>query len=72
METLQFKTNINCSGCIAKITPTLNETNGIENWNVDINNPDKILTISTNKLSEKEVTEVVRKAGFKSELILSI
>lgn len=37
METLQFKTNINCSGCVAKVTPELNETEGIWHWNVDTN-----------------------------------
>jgi hypothetical protein len=25
MKTLKFKTNINCGGCLAKVTPFLNE-----------------------------------------------
>ncbi len=29
METLKFKTNINCGGCVAKVTPELNATEGI-------------------------------------------
>ena len=42
MNTLKFKTNINCNGCIAKVTPSLNGAGGIENWEVDTNNPQKI------------------------------
>jgi hypothetical protein len=32
MKTLQFKTNINCGGCIKAVTPTLNEQAGAGNW----------------------------------------
>lgn len=69
METLQFKTNINCSGCVAKVTPGLNETEGIAQWNVDTNNPDKILTVKTEAALKEQVIEVVKKAGFKIEAL---
>ena len=69
METLQFKTNINCGGCVAKVTPKLNETEGICHWSVDTNNPDKILTVETKDISAKEIIEAVNKAGFKAEKI---
>lgn len=69
MQTLQFKTNINCGGCVAKVTPKLNETEGICNWSVDTNNPDKILTVETENISAKEVIEAVEKAGFKIEKV---
>jgi copper chaperone len=63
----KFKTNINCSGCIAKVTPYLNETEGIKQWSVDTNNPNKILSIEMDSLSEEEIKNVVTKAGFKIE-----
>mgnify|MGYP000858270326 CR=1 FL=1 len=69
METLQFKTNINCSGCVAKVTPGLNETKGIAQWDVDTNNPDKILTVQTEAASKEQVIEAVKKAGFKIETL---
>ncbi|MFN8271964.1 MAG: heavy-metal-associated domain-containing protein [Chitinophagaceae bacterium] len=69
METLQFKTNINCSGCVAKVTPRLNETTGIAQWNIDTNNPDKILTVQTEAASKEQVIEAVKKAGFKIEAL---
>jgi len=46
METLSFKTNINCNNCVAKVKPFLNQLENIENWQVDINNADKILSVS--------------------------
>jgi copper chaperone len=64
METIQFKTNINCGGCIAKITPKLNEAKGIVTWKVDTGNPNKVLTVETDNLPKEAVMEVVKKAGF--------
>ncbi len=45
MNTLKFKTNINCGGCIAKVTPFLDKAEGIASWSVDTNVPEKILTV---------------------------
>ncbi|WP_028522999.1 heavy-metal-associated domain-containing protein [Runella limosa] len=64
METLQFKTNINCGGCIAKVTPFLNQVEEIEDWRVDTANPDKILTINGEELSSEIILETIEKAGF--------
>ncbi|WP_431217124.1 heavy-metal-associated domain-containing protein [Puia sp. P3] len=69
METIQFKTNIKCLGCIAKVTSVLNEIAGADNWQVDIDNPAKILTVSANGLTEKAIRAAVEKAGFKAEKI---
>ena len=64
MKTLQFRTNINCGGCIARVTPRLNETKGIVTWKVDTDNPDKILTVETETLSNEPIIEAVKKLGF--------
>ena len=69
MEKLQFKTNINCGGCVAKVTNQLNATVGEGNWQVDTANPDKPLTITNPEASAEEVSDAVKKAGFKAELI---
>jgi copper chaperone len=66
METLQFKTNINCGGCIAKATPVLNNEEHIKEWAVDINIPSKILTVRTDLTADK-IIDIVKKAGFKAE-----
>ncbi len=70
MQTLKFKTNIKCSGCIATVTPFLNDEAGKDNWQVDTENPDKVLTVSTMEpIPAKDVIASVEKAGYKAVLI---
>ena len=67
MDTLKFKTNINCGGCVATVTPFLNKEKSIEKWQVDTTNPNKILTVEGSAVNEEEVIEAIVKAGFKIE-----
>jgi copper chaperone len=71
METVKFKTTIKCSGCVATVTPYLNEAVGANNWNVDIQSPDKVLTVNTDQEEkEAEVIKKLQEAGYKAEKIL--
>jgi copper chaperone CopZ len=70
MKTIELKTNINCSSCVAKVTPTLDEAIGEQNWKVDTQNPKKILTVTTEALDESDVISAVEKAGYKAERLL--
>ena len=67
--TLKFKTNINCGGCKAKVTPFLDQLDGVTKWEVDLENSNKILSVDGDGLSPEEVTATVGKAGFKAEEI---
>lgn len=67
MKTIEVKTNIMCGSCVAKVTPTLNETVGAANWKVDTLNPKKVLTVTTENLNEEQVIKAVEKAGYKAE-----
>jgi copper chaperone len=69
MSTYQFKTNINCGNCVAKVTPMLNEEANIEKWEVDTTNPDKILTARGESLQPEQVIKAIGKVGFKAELV---
>lgn len=69
METLKFKTNINCSGCVAKVTNQLNETVGKGNWSVDTDNPDKPLTVKNSDKTADQVAAAIKKVGFKAEVV---
>ena len=64
MKTLKFKTNINCGGCIAKVTPNLDKVVGKGNWHVETSNAEKILTVETDTVSETDVETAVKDAGF--------
>ena len=63
----QFKTNINCGGCIEAVTPYLEANNAIQHWEVDINGPNKVLTVETDQLTDEMIREIVKKAGYRAE-----
>lgn len=69
MNKLKFKTNINCGGCLAKVTPFLDENEYIDHWEVDLTHDDRILSVETNELMITDIIDVVNKAGYKAEEI---
>ena len=70
METLKFKTNIKCGGCIATVTPFLDKIPAISSWEVDTNSPDKILTVKGNEtLNTAEISSSLADAGYVAEEI---
>jgi copper chaperone len=71
MNTLKFKTNVKCGGCIATVTPYLNQAKGIVNWNVDTTDPLKIMTVETEGINAEEITSIMKTAGYQAEFISS-
>ena len=71
METQKrtFKTNINCNNCLSKVTPKMEELEGVLNWGVDFESPDRLMTVEADSETLKKVSETVLKAGFKAESI---
>lgn len=69
MTTKKFKTNIQCSGCVAKVTPVLNTLVGSNSWSVDTANSDKVLTIDNDSVPQESIIEQIQKAGYKIEII---
>jgi len=62
--TIKYKTNINCENCIRSVTNFLNEVKSIDNWHVDIENPQKVLTVEGTNIDSEEVQNAVEEAGF--------
>lgn len=68
MKKLKFKTNINCSGCIAKFTPHIAGKEGVQTWAVDTTTADKVLTVEGH-LTKEEILDLVTTAGFQAREI---
>lgn len=66
MEYLEFKTNIKCSDCVANATPYLDEAVGQGNWNVNVTDPSKVLTVNADKTKQEEIVKAVENAGYKA------
>ena len=64
MENKVFKMNINCGSCIAKVTNTLDELVGEDNWNVDTTTPIKLLTIDNEDVTASAISEALGKIGY--------
>lgn len=67
IKAYKFKTNINCGGCVSKVKPVLDAADGIVRWEVDTDNPDKILTVESNGISVEEIEGLIKAKGFKVE-----
>lgn len=66
METLKFKTNLKCSGCVAAVKNNLDAVKNINGWEVDLISPDKILTVEGNA-DEHDIVEAFAKAGYQAD-----
>ena len=67
---LRFKTNIKFDACIEIVTPFLNGSNNVDNWKVDTNHLDKLLSIETGEpLNPKEVIMLLNQIGYHAEKI---
>lgn len=66
---LKFKTTLNCGGCVSKVKLDLDNSQGISKWEVDTDNPDKILTVSSKGITEDQVISIIKSKGFKAESI---
>lgn len=67
MKNLQFKTNITCGGCIKTVTPFLNALTEIVHWEVDTNDPSKILTVYGESPTPDMIIRKVKEAGYEIE-----
>lgn len=64
-NTLRFKTNLNCSSCVAAVQPYLDSEPSISHWDVNTAVPEKMLTVEGNSVSAESVKTAVEQAGFK-------
>lgn len=64
---LTYKTNIKCNGCIATVTPFIEKNESIKKWSVDLENPDRVLTIELEGGEENEVKDLINEAGYEAE-----
>ncbi|WP_369526144.1 hypothetical protein [Parabacteroides goldsteinii] len=67
MHTIIFKTNAKCEGCLAKIEEILQGKISRGEWNLDLFDSNRPLTVASDKLAADDVVKLISKAGFKIE-----
>lgn len=68
MKTYIFSTSLKCGGCVTAITPALSNDPQIAHWKVDLENPERRLTIETNYDPETIIAKLSEK-GYKAQLV---
>ncbi|HQW84078.1 MAG TPA: copper chaperone [Ferruginibacter sp.] len=64
MEILVFKTNLNNTSHINKVKPALNRHPFIKDWNVDLQDCDKILRVVTDNIASNEIEKIILNTGY--------
>lgn len=67
MEILVFKTNLRYKKHIEQVLPHIGALPGIQKWNVDLHDKDKILRIEALDLSPRTVENILQQAGYYCE-----
>lgn len=63
METMKFKTNMRCSGCLDRVGEILKSDSRIHSWEVGKDQWEKLSIVSEN-ISESEIIGLIKKAGY--------
>lgn len=58
-EELKFKTNMDCQRLCGTGETSLDKVDGIDSWSVDLNNPDKVLTVQSSGAKADKVIDTV-------------
>ena len=69
MEKFVLKTDLSCPHCIKKVEPVLKSTIGIEDYNIDLEHPEKLLTISSEGVNIESVIAGFKEVGYRAERI---
>lgn len=73
MKILKFKSSLKCDGCVNAIKPFMDSLAEIDSWNVDLNNPDKIIEVNTSEESDNMLSDKISKGiaeiGYTTEKI---
>ena len=59
MATIKFKTNAKCEGCLAKIEEILQGKINREEWNLDLSDSNRPLTVASDKLAADDVVKLM-------------
>lgn len=67
MELITYKTNISSEKALSRVRPFLNNAVGSTNWQIDLSNTDRRLTVfSPGFVNEIQVLDAIHKAGYRA------
>ena len=64
MEVLVFKTNVTSKKKVSKVSPLLTSYPGIQQWNFDLDDCDKILRVEGRNFTADGIILLLKETGF--------
>ena len=68
MEALTLKTDLHCNSCVNKVEPILSANSDIEEYSIDLEHPDKIISIKGKGLKSQDLISKFLDAGYHAEV----
>ena len=69
MEKVVLKTNLSCKHCVMKVESVLKEESGIVDYSINLEHPDKLVTISSDRANISAIISGFNKAGYSAEIV---
>lgn len=69
MEKVILKTDLSCKHCVMKVEPVLKEAKGIKNYSIDLEHPDKLVTINSEGANIKDIIAGFKKVGYSAQVL---
>jgi copper chaperone CopZ len=68
MEAITLSTDLHCNSCVSKVKPILSDDPSIQHFNIDLDHPEKLVTIQGNSLKTEELISKFEHAGYHAQL----
>ena len=69
MQKVILKTDLSCKHCVAKVEPVLKTEKGVIGYTIDLEHPDKLITISSEGAEIRSVISKFKRLGYSAEVI---
>ncbi len=69
MEKVILKTDLSCRHCLMRVEPILKGEKGIVDYSIDLEHPDKLVTISSNGADIEGIISNFKKVGYSAEMV---
>jgi copper chaperone len=69
MEKIQLKTDLSCRHCVKAVEPILKNESGIKNYDINLEHPDKLVTIESEGADINRIIGQFNEAGYQAEKI---
>ena len=68
MEKVVLKTDLSCKHCLMRVEPVLKNEKGVVDFSINLQHPDKLVTISSDGADIKGIISKFNKVGYFAEI----